>query len=443
MIAEATRRLVGDLFELEELGAQQLKGIAGTMRAYKVLQSRSVESRFEAMHGGTLTPLVGRDVEIELLLRRWARAKAGEGQVVLLTGEAGIGKSRLTEALIERIATEPHVRLRYFCSPQRVDSALYPIVAQMERAAGLTYDDGQEAKLDKLDAVLALTPTPNVHTALFAEMLSLPNDGRYPTLDLVPQHRREATLAALVSQIEMLASRNTVLMVVEDGHWADPTSLEVFSRVADRVRSLRALLIVTFRPEFEPPWAGQAHVTALNLNRLTLSEIGAVIDGIVGSEHIAADVRQDIIERTDGIPLFVEEMTKAVLEAETEGEAHRTVSAAQKRDAVPASLNASLLARLDRLGPAKEIAQIGAAIGREFFQNLLAAVAERPEAELNSALGSLLAAGLLFRQGLTPDTTYLFKHALVRDVAYGTLLRARRQELHRKIASVLQRDLHD
>lgn len=444
VIAEGTRRLIGDLFELEDLGPQQLKGVARSMRAFKVLGSRSVESRFEAMHGGTLTPLVGRDEEFELLLGCWAKAKAGKGQVVLVTGEAGIGKSRPKAALVERLSAEPHIRLSYFCSPQRVDSALYPIVSQLERAAGLTYSDDPKAKLDKLDAVLRPTSTPIERVALFAEMLSLPNDGRYPILDLAPKQRRGATLSALVSQVETLASRHPLLMIVEDAHWADPTSLEVFRRAADRIASLRALLIVTFRPEFKLSWTRSTHLTALTVNRLMPSDIGTMIDGIVGSEHIAAHVRRDIIERADGNPLFVEEITKAVLEAETEGQSHKTGAMARQRDrAVPASLNASLLARLDRLGPTKEIAQIGAAIGREFLQQLLVVVAGRPEPELNSALDRLLAAGLLFRQGLPPHATFVFKHALVRDAAYGTLLRAHRQELHRRIALVLQRDFRD
>jgi class 3 adenylate cyclase len=424
VIAEATRRLLGNLFELEDLGAKDLKGIAGPVRAWAALRASSVESRFEALHGTDLTALVGREEELELLLQRWARAKTGEGQVVLLSGEAGIGKSRLTAALLERLASQPHTRLRYFCSPQHTDSALYPIISQMERAAGFAHDDTPQAKLDKLDAALAPTSTATQDAALFAEMLSLPNDGRYPALELNPEQRRQRTLDALATQLPGLARQQPVLMIVEDAHWIDPTSLEVFGETVDQIKTLPGLLIVTFRPEFTAPWAGRSHVMSLALNRLGERETAAIIACVVGNKELPADVMAEIVERTDGIPLFVEEMTKAVLEAEGEGEARRTAAAVPSPAlAVPASLHASLMARLDRLGPAKEMAQIGAAIGREFSHALLAAVMRKPEAELGSALDRLIAAGLLFRQGVPPHASYLFKHALVQDAAYGTLLR--------------------
>ncbi len=439
VIAESTRKLVGNLFELEDLGAQELKGIAGPVRGWAALRPASVESRFDALHASGLTQLVGREEELELLLRRWSKAKNGQGQVVLLSGEPGIGKSRLTAALLERLAGEPYTRLRYFCSPQHTDSALYPIISQMERAAGFAHDDTAEAKLHKLDTLLAQSFTPRQDAALIAEMLRLANDGRYLTLELVPQQRRQKTLEALTAQLETLSRTNPVLMIFEDAHWIDPTSLEVVGRAVDRLRTLGVLLIVTHRPEFEPPWIGRPHVTALTLNRLGDGEIAALIDGVTGNKALPASIRQDIIERTDGIPLFVEEMTKAVLEAESEGDARQTAATVPSSAlAVPASLHASLMARLDRLGPAKEVAQIGAAIGREFSHALLAAVVRKPEAELEAALARLLAAGLLFRQGVPPNATYLFKHALVQDAAYGTLLREPRRALHARIAETLE-----
>ena len=437
VIAEGTRRLLGNLFELKDLGTKDLKGIAEPVRAWAALRAGSAEGRFEALHASGLTALVGRDEESELLLRRWARAKSGEGQVVLLSGEAGIGKSRLTAALLESVAGEPHTRLRYFCSPQHTDSALYPVIGQMARAAGLAHDDAAQATLDKLDALLARTATSQEDAALFAEMLSLASDGRYPVLTLTPPQRRQRTLEALIIQTEALSRQNPLLMVFEDAQWADPTSLELLGRAIDRIANRRALLLVTFRPEFKSPWIGRPYVTALGINRLAQPDVDAMIDRLVGTRSLPASIRRDIVERSDGIPLFVEEMTKAVLESE--GEARRTAAAIPSPAlAVPASLHASLMARLDRLGPAKEIARIGAAIGREFSHSLVAAVAGKPEPELASALMRLIAAGLLFSQGASPHANYLFKHALVQDAAYGTLLREPKRALHVRIAETLE-----
>ena len=371
VVAESTRKLVGNLFDLEDLGAQDLKGISGPVRAWAALRPASVESRFEAFHATGLTELVGREEELEFLLQRWSRAKSGQGQVV-------IGKSRLTAALLERVVSELHARLRYFCSPQHTDSAFFPIISQMERAARFTHVDTAQVKLDKLDALLTLASTSIYDAALFAEMLSLPNDGRYPALELTPQQRRQRTLEALSAQVETFARKSPVLMIFEDAHWSDPTSLEAFGRVVDRIATLPVLLLITFRPEFEPPWIGRPYVTALTLNRLGSREISDLIDSVTADKVLPESIRQDIIERTDGIPLFVEEMTEAVLEARGEQAGERTVSAIPSPSvAVPASLHASLMARLDRLGSAKDVAQIGAVIGREFSHALLEAVARK------------------------------------------------------------------
>ena len=443
VIADDTRKLLANLFDLEDLGVKDLKGI-GPARAFAALRASSAESRFEALHTGGLTALVGREEESQLLLRRWLRAKTGEGQVVLLSGEAGIGKSRLTAALLERLAAEPHTRLRYFCSPQHTDTALYPIIDQMERAARLAHDDKPKARLDKLDALLAQTSTSTQDAALFAEMMSLPNDGRYPALELTPQQGRQRTLEALTAQLAVLVRQNPVLMIVEDAHWIDPTSLEVFGRTVDQIKTLPALLIITFRSEFNAPWVGQSHVTSVMLNRLGEREAATIIARLVGNKGLPADVMAEIVERTDGNPLFVEELTKAVLEAESEGDSRRIVTAVPSPGlAVPGSLHASLMARLDRLGHAKELAQIGAAIGREFSHALLASLVRKPEAELGSALDRLMAAGLLFRQGVPPHATYLFKHALVQDVAYSSLLRSKRHQLHAEIAGILESQFPD
>jgi class 3 adenylate cyclase/tetratricopeptide (TPR) repeat protein len=441
VIAESTRRLLGNLFELEDLGTQALKGIAGPVPVWAALRPSSTESRFDALHGSRLAALVGREEELELLLRRWSRARTGEGQVVLLSGEAGIGKSRLTAALMERLAGELHTRLRYFCSPQHTDSALRPIIGHLERAAGFRHDDTQQVKHDKLDALLARTSTSIEDVALLADLLSLPSDGRYPTLELTPQRRRARTLEALVAQLVALTRQNPVLMIIEDAHWIDPTSLEAFGRIVDRIVTLPVLLVVTFRPEFNPPWIGQPHVTTMTINRLTQRDVGTLIKRVVGEKPLPANIERDIIERTDGIPLFVEELTKAVLEAESEGDAQRIAAAVPSpAPAIPASLHASLMARLDRLGlPAKKVAQVGSAIGREFSHVILSAVMRTPEVELISALDLLVTTGLLLRQGVPPDATYLFKHALVQDAAYSTLLRDKRHELHARIAKGLER----
>jgi class 3 adenylate cyclase/predicted ATPase len=443
VIAEGTRKLVGNLFELNDLGAQDLKGI-GMVRAWAALQTSSIESRFDALRASETIALVGREKELDLLMQRWTNARNGEGQAFLLSGEAGIGKSRLTAALLERLASEPHQRLRYFCSPQHTDSAFYPIVGQMERAAGISREDTPQTKLDKLDSMLKTTSASCEDAALFADMLSLPNDGRYPISALMPQQRRQKTLEALVTQIAALARTAPVLIIFEDAHWSDPTSLEVFGLAIQRLASHRVLIIVTFRPEFAAPWNGQPNVTALGISRLRRDDVGAMINRVAGSRMLPANVRDDILKRADGVPLFVEEMTKAVLEAEYESEARRTAAAVSSPAwAVPASLYASLMARLDRLGPAKEVAQIGAAIGREFSHGLLASVARKPDAELISALDRLLTAGLLFRQGVPPDATYLFNHALVQDAAYGSLLREPRRALHARIAETFEQQFAD
>jgi class 3 adenylate cyclase/predicted ATPase len=443
VIAENTRRLLGNLFDLTDLGPKELKGVAEPVRVWTVLRPSSIESRFEALHAGHLSALVGRKDEMDLLLRCWSKAKTGEGQVVLLSGEAGIGKSRLTAALLGRLAGESHTRLRYFCSSQRTDSAFYPIINQMEHVAGLAHDDTPTAKLDKLDSLLARTSTLKQDAVLFAELLSIPNDGRYPAPDLPPMQRRQKTVQALIAQVEVLTLSSPILIIFEDAHWSDPSSLEVLDQIIDWIVTFPVLLIATFRPDFAPTWTRRPHVTALTINRLGQRESDAMIDLVIGDKLLPVDIRQDIIERTDGIPLFVEEMTKAVLEAREESEAQRIAAAMPAARSVPATLHASLMARLDRLGPAKEVAQVGSAIGRKFSHVLLASVMHPREAELEAALDLLIAAGLLFRQGVPPHASYLFKHTLVQDVAYGTMLREPRRTLHARIAESLESNFPD
>jgi len=426
VIAPGTRRLVGDLFEYRDLGAVEVRGLARPVPAWQVLRPSAVASRFEALRGSALTRLVGRDEEIDLLLCRWARAKAGDGQVVLISGEAGLGKSRITAALAERLNAEPHLRLRYFCSPYHQDSALFPFIDQLGRASGFARDDTPAAKLEKLEALLARAAPPDDDVALLADLLSLPASDHHPLPDLSPQRKKEKTLEALIRQLEGLACQQPVVMIFEDAHRIDPTSRELLDLTVEHVRSLPVLLIVAFRPEFQPPWSGQPQVTMLTLNRLGRRDRIALVEQITGDKALPGAVVDQIVERTDGVPLFVEELTKSVLES--------GVSLVE----IPATLHDSLMARLDRLASVRLVAQTGAAIGREFSYALLRAVSRLSEEELQAGLGRLVASELVSQRGMPPEAVYSFKHVLVQDAAHGSLLRATRQQLHAQIAEALE-----
>jgi class 3 adenylate cyclase/predicted ATPase len=435
VIDAATRRLIGDLFECQDLGTFELKGLPKAVSAWRVLGEGSLESRFEALHGSPMMPLIGREEELELLLRRWKQSAAGEGRIVLLAGEPGIGKSRLLVELEKRLAAERHATLRYFCSPLHQGSALHPVIARWERDAGFTRGDTAEQRLRKLESILALDDLSPTDVALLADMLSVPTNERYAQPELSAQRRKEMTFALLHRRLANHAQRQPVLMLFEDAHWADHSSLEVFDTLASQITELPILLVVSFRPEFVSSWIGRAGVSQITLTRLDRRQSAALAAQVTTAQVLTQTILDHIIDQTDGIPLFIEELTKAILDTVSDGSS-QTLS-------VPSTLQASLMARLDRLPAAKQVAQIGAVIGREFPHILLAAVTGLPEAQLVQGLDQLVTAGLVFRRGLSPDAAYTFKHALVQEIAYESLLKTRRQQIHRQIAETVRDQLPD
>jgi class 3 adenylate cyclase/predicted ATPase len=439
VVSETTRRLIGDLFSLDDLGQQELKGIDRPVRAFQVVRAEEAESRFEARQRRVLLPMVGRDPELALLLERWRQAAGGEGRLVLLSGEAGIGKSRITRALSDALAAEPHLRVGWQCSPYHADSALYPAIQHLGLTAGFVPSDTEDERLDKLEALLAPASVRSEVAALLAGMLSLPAD-RYPPLALAPPQRRARTLQALVEALLGHARRQPVLFVLEDLHWVDPTTLEFVKLLADAVGSARIMALVTTRPFVIPVLGDHPQVTRIELKRLAREATGEIIGRLTGGKTLPEEVMAQILARTDGMPLFVEELTKTVLESGLlqESDAAYFLTGPLPPLAIPSSLHDSLMARLDRLAPVREVAQIAAVIGREFSHELLSAVSPLGEADLQAALERLIDAELIYRREGPPGATYVFKHALVRDAAYESLLKSTRQLAHDRIVNCLE-----
>jgi class 3 adenylate cyclase/tetratricopeptide (TPR) repeat protein len=441
VVAESTRRLLGNLFRLRDLGPHGLKGIGGPVGAWAVEGLSASGIRFKAVRPAGLADLVGREAEMEFLFERQRLAWKGDGQVMLISGEAGIGKSRLAAAITESLAREPHTQFRYQCSLYHVNSALRPIIEHLERAAEFKSDDTSGSRLDKLEALLNKGPSQvDAVAPLFAALLSIPFGDRYPALAFSPAQQRRRTLAALLDQFEGYARRQPILVLFEDTHWADATSLELLDLVVERARRLPIFALVTCRPEFEPPWVGLANVGTLTLGRLDRRHAESIATHVSSGRPLPAEVMKQIVAKTDGNPLFVEELTKAVLEAGIlveHADGYR-LDGPLPPLAIPATLHDSLMARLDRLVSVKEIAQIGAAIGREFSYVLIRSVVARDDTALRYVLAELEQAELVYRRGDPPEAVYSFKHALVRDAAYESMLKSRRQQLHGQIARAIE-----
>jgi predicted ATPase/class 3 adenylate cyclase len=476
VISASTFRLVQGLFECRQLGPQTLKGVSTPMPVYQVIGESVAQSLLEAAGPAGLTPLVGRQQEVGLLLERWAQVKEGLGQVVWLSGEAGIGKSRLVQVLKDHVANEPHLRWECRCSPYYQNSAFYPLIDLFQRVLRLTSDDALDDKLRKLEEALALTPSPPMGervgvrgsdwqpvpsltpalsqrereerlemVPLFAALLSLPLPERYPALSMPPQRQKQKTMEAVLRVLQALAARQPVLFIVEDLHWGDPSTLELLNLLIDQGPTARILTLLVFRPEFRPSRGFRAYVTPMALARLPHHQTEALVEQVIGGKELPAEVRQQIVAKTDGVPLFVEELTKMVLESGLlrERAGVYELTGPLPSLAIPATLHDSLMARLDRLATVKEVAQLGATLGRTFSFDLLQAVAPWDDATLQHALARLVEAELLYQRGLPPTATYLFKHALIQEAAYQSVLKSRRQQAHQRIAQVLEERFPD
>lgn len=441
LIADSTQRLTAGLFEYRGLSAITVRGYDAPIQAWQVLREEEIDSRFEALRAAGGIPLFGRDEELALLLRRWAQARNGDGRVVLLSGEAGIGKSRLSAALDERLRGEPHLRLRWYCAPHYQDSALHPVIAMFARRAGFEHDDAAATRLAKLEALLAYSAPSAEEAGLIADLLSLPVGADARLGELTPQRRKERGFAAILRQLESLARIQPLLCVFEDLHWADPTTLELLDRLVATIERIPMLLVATSRPDLQPSWAGQPLVSVIMLNRLGRQQAASLVDGVAAGRPMPDSVREQIIAHADGVPLFVEELTKTVLDSGLiAGEVRPATAELRPPVVVPSSLHASLMSRLDRLASVKEVAQMGAVMGREFsFETFLSAF-RLPRELAAGSLRALVDGDVMVARGRPPNAVYSFKHALMQDAAYGSLLRERRRSLHLQVAETLESD---
>ena len=441
VVSAATFRLVRGYFTAQELGAHSLKGVMAPVQVYRMLGESAAQSRLDIAGPSGFTPLVGRESEVLLLLERWAHSQDGRGQVVLLSGEAGIGKSRLVEVLRERVISQGATRMVFRCSPYHQQSALYPVIEHLQRFLHWDSTSAPEAKLEALEQALRTSRLPLEEvTPLFAALLSLPHPAHYPPLNLTPQRQRQKTHDALVAWLLEEAERQPVLAVWEDLHWADPSTLELLGLVLDQVPTARMLTLLTCRPEFQPSWASRSHLTQITLTRLGRPQVEAMITSLTGGKALPAAVVEQVVAKTDGVPLFVEELVKMLLESglvREEGD-HYVLTGPLPPLAIPSTLHDSLMARLDRLATVKEVAQLGATLGRTFAYELLQAVSPLDEATLQQGLRQLVEAELVYQRGMPPHATYLFKHALIQEAAYQSLLRSTRQQFHQRIAQVLE-----
>ncbi len=429
-VSPTTKRLMGGAFELENLGTHELKGFADPIRIWRVSGDSKAVTRFDASHRARLTALVGRDSELALLRDRWEQAKTGEGQTVFISGEAGIGKSRVVEEFRRHMADDPRFGMRYQCSPHRTNNAFHPVVQQLRAATGIADEDKPAAKIEKIETLARLT-APNLKSVVpwLASLLRVPTGEAYPPIDVPPQQQRQRTIACLVDHLLSLSDRQPALMVVEDAHWADHSMLDYVEEVMRAIEGRPVMLLVTHRPEMERPWPDLAHATSITLDRVDREQSAGIVRAVAGQMLDGAAVKQ-VVQRAEGVPLYLEELTKAIFAMESGANYDATL--------VPTTLQSSLVARLDSLGEAKTAAQMGAVLGREFSGSLLSELVDWPAEALSAAVEKLVEAGLVVRRGSSSEATYSFKHALIQDAAYATLLVSQRQALHGKVIEILE-----